>query len=149
MTVANNQPCLSAGTGESKPIYGIVQSPLEKLQQGLAGDSSLTLRSFEIDTKLLFQQPVYAFDFLLFAKLQTVALNPRSTALALLTRGEIAILDGALFRQAALPLQEELRSFAPTKPAYRTSVPSQEIYLLKPAFSWAGGIRCAGLGSHL
>jgi hypothetical protein len=42
----------------------------------------------------------------------------------MLPRGNVALFDRALLAIAALPLEEELHTFAPAKPAHRSDVSS-------------------------
>jgi hypothetical protein len=71
---------------------------------------------------VVLQHAVDALDLLLLAQLQAVADELRLAELAVLPRREIALLDGALLRVAALPLEKELHAFAPAEPADGTDI---------------------------
>src|SRR3954464_5343927 len=120
--MANQLPRLRAGGREPEAVDHIVETALEQLQQRFAGNPALAIRHFEVAPELVLQHAVNALDLLLFAELQAVAHELRLAQLSVLSRRQIALLDRALLRIAALPLQEELHSFAPAQPANRSDV---------------------------
>ena len=97
-----------------------VEAAFEQLEQRLAGDPALPISGLEVPTELVLEHPVDPLDALLLAQLQTVAEHLRLAGLAVLPWRKIALLDRALFRIAALSLEEELHAFAPAQPANRT-----------------------------
>ena len=124
VAVAHELPRLRARGREAEPVDDVVEPPLEQLQQRLAGDAARAIRHLEVAAELVLEHAVDALDLLLLAQLQAVADELRLAELAVLPRREVALLDRALLRVAALPLQEELHAFAPAEPADRTNVTS-------------------------
>src|SRR5207237_2641398 len=98
-----------------------------QLQQRLAGDAAGPLRLLEIAAELLLQHPVDALHLLLLAELDAVAGQLLLARLAVLPRREVALLDRAFLRVAALALQEQLHSLAATQTADRSDVTSHSI----------------------
>src|SRR5262249_9232410 len=92
----------------------------EQLQQRDAGDAARPLGRLEVAAELILENPVDALDLLLLTKLQAVAGELRLPRLAVLSRRESALLDGALLRVAALALSGQLNRPAATQPAART-----------------------------
>src|SRR4051794_31970566 len=99
---------LRARGGETEPVDHVVETPLEQLEQGDTSDALGPFRFLEVAAELVFEHAVNALDLLLLAQLQAVAGELRLTRLAVLTGREVALLDGALLRVAALSLQEKL-----------------------------------------
>src|SRR3972149_4598443 len=116
MTMADQQSSLGTGACESQAINGVVQSPLQELQQGFSSDPSLALGALEVVAKLFLEQAEYPFHLLLFSELQPVTLDSRSTALSVLTGGEVALLDGTLVGKTTFAFEEELHAFPPPEP---------------------------------
>src|SRR6185436_3556840 len=90
--------------------------------QRLAGDAARPIRHLEVAAELVLEHPVDALDLLLLAELQPVAHQLRLAQLAVLAQRQVALLDGALLRVAALSLEEEVHPFAPADPADRSDV---------------------------
>src|SRR6478609_2895258 len=108
---------------------------LEELEERLAGDAARSLRRLEIAAELVLEHTVDALDLLLLAQLQTVPDQLRLAQLPVLPRRQVALLNRALLRVAALPLQEELHAFAPAQPADRTDVTCHSLlFLLATSF---------------
>src|SRR5207244_1383541 len=95
--------------GEAGPVDDVVEARLEHPQQVLAGDARALGRLRVVGAELLLEQPVVAARLLLLAQLQQVLglLDPSAAVLARRIR---AALDGALLRQAALALEEQLHA---------------------------------------
>src|SRR3954463_2672765 len=128
--MANQLPRLRAGGREPEAVDHIVETALEQLQQRFAGNPALAIRHFEVAAELVLQHAINALDLLLFAQLQAVAYELRLAQLSVLSWRQIALLNRALLRIAALPLQEELHSFAPAQPANRSDVTCHSLLIL-------------------
>src|SRR5688500_2844115 len=120
--MAHELPGLRPRSRQAKPIGDIVQPALEQLQQGLARDAALPLSRLEVPAELILENAVNTCHLLLFTKLHAVADELRLARLAMLSRREVALLDGTLLRVAALSLEEKLHSFSPAQPAHRTYI---------------------------
>src|SRR5262245_49254983 len=120
--VAHQLPRLRPRGREAQAVDHVVHAPLEQLQQRLAGDAARALRHLEVAAELVLEDAVNALDLLLLAQLQAVADQLGLAQLAVLPRRQVALLDGALLRVAALSLEEKLHPFAPAQPADRTDV---------------------------
>ena len=129
VAVAHELPRLRPRGREAEAVDDVVHAPLEQLQQRLAGDAAGAVRHLEVAAELVLQHAVNALDLLLLAQLQAVADQLRLPQLAVLPRRQVALLDRALLRVAALPLQEELHAFAPAQPAHRTDVTCHSLSL--------------------
>jgi hypothetical protein len=86
--------------GETQPEDHIVEPSLEQAQEVLARHALLALRLREVASELALQQTVDALGLLLLAQLLPVRRLLRA-AQAVLARGVVAALDGALVREAA------------------------------------------------
>ena len=102
------------------------------------------LRRFEVAAELILEHAVDALDLLLLAQLQAVADHLRLPRLAVLPRREVALLDRALLREAALALEEQLHRLAAAEPADR--IRYNEPFTLSSASG--DGIRCAESASR-
>src|SRR6185295_13629035 len=105
----------------------VVEPPFEQLQQRDAGDAAGAFRFLEVAAKLILEHAVDALHLLLLAQLQAVAGELRLPRLAVLARREVALLDRALLRVAALTLEEQLHRLAATETADRTDITSHSI----------------------
>src|SRR5690349_4849232 len=116
MPVPDQLPCLRARRREAEPVDDVVEPPLEKLEERLAGHAARPVRHLEVATELPLEDAVDAPELLLLAQLDRVLreLRPR---LPVLAGRVVAALDRALVRVAALPLEEELQPLAPAVPA--------------------------------
>src|SRR5205823_14149831 len=105
---------LPARRREAHPKHEVVQPALERDQQRLPGHARLLQHAVEDVAELALRQPVDALHLLLFAQLARVVgrLSPPAGGLAVLARRVGAPLDGALPRETARPLEEELRPLA-------------------------------------
>src|ERR687887_676168 len=106
---------------EAAPVDDVVEPGLEHPQQGLAGDAGALRRLRVVGAKLVLEQAVVAPRLLLLAQLEQV-LGLLDAAAAVLARRIAAALDGALLRQAALALQEELHARPAADAALRAEV---------------------------
>src|SRR5204863_4070302 len=113
---------LGARRGESEPEDDVVQPSLEIDEQQLAGDPLLAIGRFEGQAELLFKQAIHPLDLLLLPELDAVTLQ-LDPALPVLAGGEVALLDGALLGEAAVPLQEQLHPLPAAEPADCPSYP--------------------------
>src|SRR5919198_1345391 len=108
---------------EAEPVDDVVEPGLEHPQQGLAGDAGALRRLRVVGAKLVLEQAVVAPRLLLLAQLEQV-LGLLDAAAAVLARRIAAALDGALLREAAFALQEELHALPAADTALRAEVAS-------------------------
>jgi hypothetical protein len=128
VTVIDQLSGLTAGSGKTSAIDGIVEAPLQQKQQVLARDSLHAGSTFEVVAKLPFKNEVDAFDFLLLAQLLAVANERFATAqrvTMLSGRLGTAFLNRASGFVTTIALQEELCAFATAKATHCISIPSQ------------------------
>src|SRR5688500_15769379 len=118
---------LGARRRQSEAVGDVVEPALEQLQERLAGDAARPLRLLEVAAELILQHPVDALDLLLLTQLHAVAGELLLPRLAVLTRGEVALLDRALLGVAALPLEEQLHALAAAQAADGSDVTSHLI----------------------
>ena len=130
--MAHELPRLRPRRRQAEAVDDVVEPALEQLQQRLAGDAARPLGRLEVAAELILEHAVDALDLLLLAQLQAVAGELRLPRLAVLPRREVALLDRALLRVAALALQEELHRLAAAQPADRTDITSHSI----PFMNW-------------
>src|SRR5207237_2314266 len=81
----------------------------------------------EVAAELILEHAVNALDLLFLTQLNTVAGKLGLPRLAVLPRREIALFNRALFRIAALPLEEQFHPFAAAQPADRSDITSHSI----------------------
>src|SRR5581483_2041419 len=112
VAVAHELARLRAGGGEAEAVDDVVEPRLEHPQQLLAGDTGALGRLLVVRAELLLEQAVVPARLLLLAQLEQV-LALLDAAAAVLARRVGAALDGALLRQAALALEEELDALPP------------------------------------
>ncbi len=124
VAVAHELPRLRPRRGEAEAVGDVVEPPLEQLQQRLAGDAARPLRLLEVAPELVLEHAVDALDLLLLAQLHAVAGQLRLARLAVLPGREVALLDRALLRVAALALEEQLHPLAAAQAADRSDVSS-------------------------
>src|SRR5690606_30543353 len=139
VTVTDELSRLVAGIREAHAVHDVVEAPLERDEKRLAGDAAGLLGEVEIAPELPLEDAVDPLDLLLLAKLHAV-LGHLVPPLAVLARRVVAPLDGALVRETALPLEEELHPLAPAHAADRTGIARH----LRLSFASADGSRCAG-----
>jgi hypothetical protein len=94
------------------------------------GDAARPVGHFEVAAELVLEYAVDALDLLLLTQLQPVAYELRLAQLAVLPGRQVALFDRALFRVAALSLQEKLHAFTPAKPANRSDVTCHSLVFL-------------------
>src|SRR5262245_44360673 len=110
MAMPDKLPCLRATTGQSKPAYDVIKSPLQKRQKRIAGVARRPACNIEQSAKLSFEHSVVPLQFLLLA--QPNAVRARLALLPLMhTRRILAALERTLRRIASGALQEELQAF--------------------------------------
>src|SRR3972149_3562780 len=124
MTMPDQLPALPARHRESELEHHVVQAPLQKDQQVVAGPPLHPVRFLEIVVELFLQESVYSPCLLLLPQLDPVVAVLRPT-LPVLTGGISPALDGALVGKATVPLQVPLHPFASAKTANRFTIPGQ------------------------
>src|SRR6185503_12991411 len=107
----------AARGSEAETEHDVVETPLEHLEQHLAGDALRLARLGERVAELALQQPVDAASLLLLAQLQAVVRLLGAPALAVLAGRIAAALERALVGEAARALQEQLHPLTPAEPA--------------------------------
>src|ERR1019366_1915095 len=128
--VADELVRLRARAGEAEPVDDVVETALEKREQVLARDAAHALGRLERQPELPLENSVEALQLLLLAELDAVA-EDLGPALAVLAGREIAALDGALVREAAVSLEEQLHAFTPAQPADGFAITSHGQTLLR------------------
>ena len=84
VSVPDELPCLGMGRGKTQTHQNVVQAPLQLSQEVLTGNAFLADGFLEVRAELIFKNAVDALHLLLFAKLQSVAEDLRSTPAVLL-----------------------------------------------------------------
>src|ERR1700727_1243411 len=98
---------------EAKTVGDVVETGLKLLEQEFAGDAGLVGGLLIVGAELGLEGEVDALRLLLLAELQTVADHLLDLAgLAVLARGEVALLNGAFLGEALGSLEEKLGSVA-------------------------------------
>src|SRR5262249_28400534 len=90
--VRDELPGHRTGRGEPEPEDDVVQTSLEKRQQGLARDAALPLGLPEVTAELGLEDPVDPLHLLLLPKLDAVSLQ-LAAAFAVLPRRVLALLN--------------------------------------------------------
>src|SRR5206468_2547310 len=111
VAVTDELPGLRPRGREAQPVDHVVESHLEHPQQVLAGHPRAAGGALVVEPELLLEQPVIPARLLLLAQLQQV-LGLLDAPAAVLAGRVAAALDGALLREAALSLEEELHALA-------------------------------------
>ena len=133
MSVADQLPRLIVGRSKAQTQDHIVQTALKLSQQVFAGNSFMPGRLLEIRTKLVFENAIDPFYFLLLAKLQAISDDLCLAIPPVLSRREVSFLDGAGRLEAAFTFEEQLHSFSAAQTAYRSCVSSQINFSLLPS----------------
>src|SRR6266496_3308669 len=118
VAVSDHLAALASGGRHAQPEHHVVQSPLQQLQQVLAGDPFLGLGPGEVAPELRLEHAVDPLGLLLFPQLHAVG-RGLAAAESVLPRRVVAALDGALLGEAARALEKELDPLAPALPAHR------------------------------
>src|SRR5262249_48999818 len=137
VSVAHELPRLRPRRREPEAVDHVVEPSLEQLEQRLARDAASPLGRFEVPAELILAHALDSLDLLLLAQLDAVAGHLRFPRLAVLPRREIALLDRALLRVAALSLEEQLHAFAAAQPADRTDITR---HLHSPPLRWTAAV---------
>src|SRR5579862_3128356 len=112
VSMADQLTSLTARLGESEAEHDVIETPLELLQQPLAGHALSARSLFEVVAELAFLGEVDALGLLLLAQLQAVAYDLGLAIFPVLSGGEIALLDGALIAEALGAFEEQLHALA-------------------------------------
>ncbi len=130
VSVAHELPRLRPRGRQTQPVDDVVEAALEQLEQRLARDPARAVGGLEVPAELVLEHAVDALDLLLLAQLHAVAGKLLLAGLAVLSRREVALLDRALVRVAALALQEQLHAFTAAKPARGPGISSHSVRCL-------------------
>ncbi len=95
--VPNQLPRGTAGRPQAHAIDDVVHAQLQILQQVFAGDALFPVGSRKVYSELFFQDPIEAFDFLLFSELHPI-FGKLFSALTVLT-GKVSSLLYRTFRR--------------------------------------------------
>jgi len=98
---------------EAHAVHQIVETEFEVLEEGFTGHARGMSSFTERTTERLLEHSVDTLDLLLLAKLSAIFGGSAATEHSVLARYDVATLDGALFSEATLALEEELL-FLPT-----------------------------------
>jgi hypothetical protein len=112
VAVSHELPRLASGRCEAHAEYDVVESTLEQYEQIFTRSALHSRRPREGSAELVLEQPVHPLHLLLLAELNAVIREARAP-LAVHSRGIRALLDRALLGEAAIALQEELRTLSP------------------------------------
>jgi hypothetical protein len=116
--VTDDLASLATAEREAQTVDNVVETRLQLLQQQFAGHAGLVRSLLVVGAELRLQREVDALGLLLLAQLQTVAHNLLHLArLAMLSRGEVALLNGALLGEALGSLEEKFRAVAAAEAA--------------------------------
>ena len=121
VAVADELAGLRARGGEAEPVDDVVEPRLEHPQQLLARHAGALGRLLVVGAELGLEETVVPARLLLLAQLQQV-LGLLDAAAAVLAGRVAAALDGALLRQAALALEEELHPLTAADAALRSQI---------------------------
>jgi len=102
--------CFVPGGTKSEPIDDIIHPAFKHLKKVFSRRALLSGRFLEVTPKLSLEQAVNSFQFLFFPKLGLVFGYSR-TRLPVLARRVAPTFDGAFFRIAPAPLQEQFVPF--------------------------------------
>ena len=147
VTMTHQLASLAPRHGKAETIHHVVQTPLQLLQQHLAGDAFGAKGAFEVVAELAFLGEVDALRLLLLAKLQTVAHDLGLAILAVLAGREIALFDRTLVRKALCAFEEQLHALAAAKAAYCVFVPCQVTSPIRSELICSSIDRFTGLAS--
>src|SRR5256885_4461611 len=112
VSVTHQLPRLAPRLRESQTEYNVVQTPLQLLQQLLAGHALGARGLLEVVTELPFLREVDSLRFLLLTQLQAVPYNLGLAVFAMLSGSEVALLDGTLIAKTFRAFEEQLHSLA-------------------------------------
>ena len=117
VAMTNNLTCLTTRNGVSKTVSNVVKAGLKLLQKQFAGNTGLVRSLLVVRAELRLEREIDALCLLLFAQLQAITNDLLCACLAVLARGEVALVDGALLTEATRTLEEQLNSITPAKTA--------------------------------
>src|SRR5215471_21634910 len=106
MAMSYKLTALRPRRAEAGAIEQVIETPLEHIEHGLAGDTFGGASLLKQIAELSFEQLIIPARSLLFAKLETVADNFRLAVFTMLPGRKVALFDSALFGVAALAFQE-------------------------------------------
>ena len=114
---------LAAAQREAKTVGDVVQTGLQLLQQQLASDAGLVRSLLVVSAELCLECEVDTLRLLFLAQLKTVSNDLLLLlGLAVLARGEVALLNGALFREALGSLEKKFGAVATAETTYGSCV---------------------------
>ena len=120
VAVTDHLAGLAARDGEAEPVGNVVEAALQLLDQQFAGDAGGAVGLLVVLAELAFEGEVHALGLLLLVQLQAVAHDLGLAILAVLARGEVALLDGAAigvhlvpFKKSLVPSRRQRRQTAP------------------------------------
>src|SRR5580704_3881236 len=135
VSVPHQLPRLPPRLRKAQPEHHVVETPLQLLQQQLAGYAPRACGFFEVVAELAFQREVDALGFLLLAQLQPVANNLGLAVLPMLSGSEVALLDGALIAKTLCAFEEQLHALTAAQTANCIGIACQIVLLLDDRFT--------------
>src|SRR3984893_5727864 len=135
VAMAHKLSRLAPGLRKAEAVDNIVQPPLQLLQEQFAGDASGARRLFKVIAELALLGKVNALGFLLFAQLQTIAYDLGLAVLAMLSRGEVTLLDRTFVAEAFGAFEEQLHPLAAAETADCIGITCQVVLLLDDRFT--------------
>ena len=117
VAVTNDLASLATRNRIADAVRHVVETTLKLLQQQFAGNAGLVGSLLVVRAELRLEREVDALGLLLFTQLQAIADDLLRARLAMLARGEVALVDGALLTEATRTLEEKLDAIATAKPA--------------------------------
>src|SRR2546427_1473691 len=121
VAVRDELPGVTPRRGEADPVDDVVQPRLQQPEQVEAGDAGHLGGAIEVEPELALEQEVDPARALLGAQLDPVVGHLAAANLGMHAGRHRATVGGA-FREALLPLEEELDALAPAVPADRALV---------------------------
>src|SRR6202140_5769675 len=112
VSVTHQLARLAPRLGKSQPVNHIVETAFELLQKPFAGSALRARGLLEVVAELAFLREVNALGFLLLTQLQAVAYNFGLAVLPMLSRSEVALLDGTLIAETFCAFEEQLHALA-------------------------------------
>ena len=132
MVVPHQLPGLISRGSKANAKYCVVETPLEKNEEILAGNSALLLRFLKEEAELPFKHAIHALDLLLFTQLHGIVGLFLEFRLTVLPGTEGPSFEGTFIGIAAVSLQVQLKIFSPATTTGSSNISSQ----FRSPFSW-------------
>src|SRR5579859_982699 len=123
MAMAHELAGFGPRTTQPKAVHDVVEPRFKKLHQIVAGDPGSPRGLDKVFFKLTLEHAVVAANFLLLPELRAVLRLLPSPRVRRRGPGWLGAALESAFRDALLPLEEELYAFAPAQSANRAGIP--------------------------